>query len=419
MSLKSTELLEIVVRKLDKLRENEKEDGLNIIGILGKESDEVAMCRVLWAILDQGKKGHKDVLASFLKDVLAIEVDASELEHARVYREYCIPQNGRRIDLVIMTANLFIPIEAKINAGDQANQCADYLAYAGNYYSEPEKAVLYYLTKDKHTPSYSSISNNQELLEQIRLVSWKKVLDWLRNVEGLEENLSETISQYCKALDNLLQVEKGDFNMEVDNLINSSDDIRAAMEIEKSLGRKKTALLHLIYDEVLDRSSNETELAFDPSLDEQGDYKQAVGDYYSKKKSSCPGLSFILGTLESLDDGTKYYLVLRYEIDWRSYVGLKIMKRDKNGQVCTIEKPTEELIDKTQIYMRDTSQLSSEGGCWLYWEYVCSNSSVASENEPDFKGMNGAYLALFDDDGRKEYIDQVIALLKKFETNIK
>lgn len=422
MSVNPNEMLEKVILKIDELRaiEKEEKDNLNILSILEKESDEVYMCRVLWAILDHADNGRRNILSGFIKSVLKLNIDENEINQAIVYREYCIPQNNRRIDIVIKTPNIFIPIEAKIYAGDQENQCADYLEYAGNYYSEPQEAILFYLTKDKHKPSYYSISNNKELLNQIKLISWKDILDWLKGMKGLGKNTSETISQYCKALEDLLNVKKGDFNMGIDEMINSSDGMKAAMEIEKSINRKKTALLHTVYEEILERTSKESGFDFDPKLNEPWDYKQAIDEYYSKKTSSStyPALTFKLALLESLDDGTEYYLILRYEIEWRSYVGIAIMIRDKEGQLYTADNPSEELVNKARSLISDSSQISAGKSWWLYWEYVCSNSSKAVEDEPNFRTMNESYLSLFDENGRKKYVDQVMDLLKKFRKNI-
>ncbi len=423
MSVNPNEMLEKVILKMDELRtiEKEEKENLNILSILGKESDEVYMCRVLWAILDYAENGQKNILSGFIKRILKLNVDENEVNRAIVYREYCIPQNNRRIDIVIKTPDLFIPIEAKIYAGDQENQCADYLEYAGSYYSEPQDAILFYLTEDKHKPSYYSISNNRELLNQIKLISWKEILDWLKGIECLEKNTSETVSQYCKALEDLLNVKKGDFNMGIDEMINSSDAMKAALEIESSINRKKIALLRTVYEEILERTSKESGFDFDPKLNELWDYNQAIVDFYSKKTSSStfPALTFKLGLLETLDDGTEYYLILRYEIDWYSFVGIAIMIRDKEGQLHTADNPSEELVHKAKSLIKDSKQISSGKDWWLYWEYVCSNSPKREdEKEPNFRCMNEPYLSLFDENGRKKYVEQVVDLLKKFRRNI-
>lgn len=423
MSVTPSELLEKTILKIDELKTIEKEErnNLNILSILEKESDEVYMCRILCTVLDYSENGRKDILFGFVNNILGVNIDENEVNQAIVYREYCIPQNNRRIDIVIKTPNLFIPIEAKINAGDQKDQCADYLEYAGNYYLNHQRVVLYYLTKDKHEPSYYSISYNNEFLKQIKLISWKDILDWLKSIDGLGKNVTETISQYCKALEDLLHIKKGEFNMGIDEMINSSDGVKAAMEIEKSLNRKKTSLILTIYEEILTRTSKEIIFYFDPKLNEPWDYKQAIKEYYLKKTSSStyPALTYNLGLLESLDEGAEYYLILRYEIGWCSYAGLAIMKRDKDGNLFTVDNPSEELVNKAKLLLKDSSQVSSGKDWWLYWEYVCSNNTKKVANEPDFRNMNEAYLALFDEDGRKKYVDQVIDLLRKIGNNIK
>ncbi len=423
MSLNAEDLLSEIILNLQKLKtiEDTEQNNLNIISILGKESNEVYMCRVLWSILNYDKDKKKVLLASFLKDVLGIDDTDDELENAMVYREYCIPQNSRRIDIAIRTKNHFIPIEAKIYADDQKGQCADYLDYAGNYYTDPTAAKLYYLTKDSRKPSYYSVSYRKELFDQIVPITWKEVLKWLKGLQYLKEDINEVVSQYVKALEELLDIKRGGFNMGLDERIGSAEGIKAAIEIEKSLNRHKKELLKTIYKEILDKIGQEEGFDYDPKLNEPWDYEQCIEEYYYKKTSSStyPALTFNLGLLETSDDGSQYYLILRYEIAWKSYVGFAIMKRDPDGQLHVVDNPSDNLFNKAKLRIKDSSQLSKGKDWWLYWEYVVSNSMEALESEPDFRIMNEAHLSLFDEEDRKAYVNQVVEILKKFRRNIK
>ena len=132
----SIKLLEKVIAKIDELKsiDSDSYENFNILSILGKEADEVIMCKILWAILDHKIGGQRLLLKGFVKDILNMSLEESEYDSSSVYREDCIPDNSRRIDLVIKTKKHFIPIEAKIYAEDQAKQCADYIRFAGRYY---------------------------------------------------------------------------------------------------------------------------------------------------------------------------------------------------------------------------------------------------------------------------------------------
>ena len=63
--------------------------------------------------------------------------------------------------------------------------------------------------------------------------------------------------------------------------------------------------------------------------------------------------------------------------------------------------------------------LKSNKSCWLYWEYITSNNQDTTDDEPEFRSMNDAYLALYDSAKRTEYVDRVVDMLKKFMDNLK
>ena len=422
MSDNSVKLLEKIIAKIDELKriDSDNYENFNILSILGKEADEVVMCKVLWAILDHKINGQRELLKGFIKDVLKMSLTEQEYDSAIVYREYCIPDNSRRIDLVIKTQNHFIPIEAKIYAEDQAKQCADYIRFAGRYYNSQDDVMLYYLTIDKHKPSLSSIDGDAKLMKQIELVSWEQILEWLNSERDNVEAMSDIIGQYCKALEMLLDRKRGAFDMGIDQLLDSPDGMRAAIEIENALNRKKTDLMLAIYSEIKDKVSKDNRFNFDKRLNDPWDYTVGIKEYYSRKISSStyPALTYNLGLIDKDQDGKEYYLILRYEIEWRSYVGFSIM--DIKGETLSmIDKPSDDLLKKAQALLKNPDILKSNKSCWLYWEYITSNNQDATDDEPEFRSMNDAYLALYDSAKRTEYVDRVVDMLKKFMDNLK
>ncbi len=420
----SIDLLNNVISRIDELKsiENEKKDNFNILTILGKETDEVVMCRVLWAILDSNIDGKRLFLMSFIRNVLNIEIEPESIENCSVYREYCIPQNGRRIDLAIRASNYFIPIEAKIYAGDQKEQCYDYLKYASGYYENPKEAFLYYLTIDKHQPSLSSCGGDIELLKQIRYITWQDVLLWLNSQKKICESKTEVIGQFCKAIELLIDRRMRSFDMKIEELMDSSDGIKAAMEIEEALNRKKTGLLHSIYDEIITKTAKETDLYYDPKLNEPWDYKEAIDEYHTHKLSysTYPAITYNLGRIDKRDNGDEFYFILRYEIEWSAYIGYAIMKRDKNGDIYTENNPSEELLIKSKNILIDSSEIKhKKDSWWLHWEYITSSNQKLTENEPNFRKYNEAYLLLYDKDKRTDFVNKAVEMLKKFYSNVK
>ena len=78
--------------------------------------------------------------------MLKIEICDAELKTAKVYREYQI-DDSRRIDFAIKTSEKFIPIEVKIYASEQQNQCFDYYLEAKKHQHPPLFIILQDLGK--------------------------------------------------------------------------------------------------------------------------------------------------------------------------------------------------------------------------------------------------------------------------------
>ena len=98
-----------------------------------------------------------------------------------------------------------IPIEVKINAGDQEAQCYDYHFYARN-------AKLVYLTKDDKTkPSLWTMQSKDKgnTLEEsaVTCISWKSICTWLEEWRTRQPKsdqnaeLLEQVRQYVEAIE--------------------------------------------------------------------------------------------------------------------------------------------------------------------------------------------------------------------------
>lgn len=120
--------------------------------------DEVKICLVLYKLLDPRGSHCQGTffLEKFCRTVLNLdknELTEEELTSAKVKKEYSI-YTQRRIDIVIITKNCFIPIEVKIESADQGKQCFDY--YEESRRQMGEDAVVFYLTPNGRPPAKKS-----------------------------------------------------------------------------------------------------------------------------------------------------------------------------------------------------------------------------------------------------------------------
>ena len=126
-------------------------------------------------------------LELFDKHVLRLEMTKEELNSAEVWgakdNQYStqLISASRPIDLVIITNKRFIPIEVKVDAGEQPNQCYDYWREAEKYhetYSLIEPPILYFLTPSGYFPE-SANGLNFEAIDTISFRS--EIFHWLED----------------------------------------------------------------------------------------------------------------------------------------------------------------------------------------------------------------------------------------------
>ena len=118
---------------------------------------------------------------------------AEELFFARVHHQYAVQFKGRTryIDLAITTLRRIVPIEVKINAADQENQCYDYWQAAKRYMTKKksnELPVLYYLTPSGYFPPSA---NGLTRVAIDTIAFYPEILRWLEAcLERTPENFS-------------------------------------------------------------------------------------------------------------------------------------------------------------------------------------------------------------------------------------
>jgi hypothetical protein len=211
----------------------------NLFKVADIAHKEVIMCRVLADLMNpQGKhcQGSRylrlfwETVAPKLPEKLSLDI-----EHTKVTAEYVIDEN-RRIDIALEDGKVFVPIEAKILAGDQPRQVADYFAFAQTESSGVHVPVLY-LTVDGHEPqdfSKAGVGKNDYVL-----LSFKQdILAWLEAC--VRENATEAVVPVRENLKQLIAAIKSlcgkseDAEMEdaIFKLVIENDDtMRAALAI--------------------------------------------------------------------------------------------------------------------------------------------------------------------------------------------
>ena len=381
----------------------------NIFDILNISRDEVCICKFIYELISTNGSHYQGYtyLKLFVENVLHMKFSDYEYKKAVVHKEYVI-SNGRRIDLAIEIGDKYIPIEVKIYAKDQYKQCFDYY----KFYSK--NSNVFYLTLDGKAPSVESAKGLTRVrgggYEEVSQISFEKeILDWLNQCISQAETIKiapirETILQFIgvvRSMTNQLIEEKEE---EIVSIISSSkENIKTAIEIEKSLKTCKINMIKKVLESIENRLDSVSNLE---NKLERYSYKSnnysLVNTYYNKKSSTYPGLSYFI---KKLDDEVD--LLLRFEIDHRLYVGFCT---SKNG------KAEGQQLDEDQVDKLLFDCGNNIGGWWIYWEYLPEGNGALS---PNFKDFNEAYLNLFDEDKFEKFIDlceeSILKVLQKLK----
>ena len=370
----------------------------NVFNIVGIESDEVRICRLIKEFIDP-KGCHCQgtiYLRLFMEHVLHINEVFSEKDYQQAYvaKEYIIDAN-RRIDLVIKIANKFIPIEVKIYAGEQSNQCKDYVGKAVG-------ANLYYLTLDGHAPSLYS-TGEERLNEKISLISFSvEILEWLEECLKITAArrlmpISEILRQLIDVIRRMTNRMEEDKEKEVVAVISESrKNIESAVMIEQSLKQAKIAMIKKVMSE-LDRRILD-KLGWKERSKEYGlDYETVANSFYANNKSTYPGLNYCLkeNVKEDVD------VCFRVEIENNIFCGYCTPKSKvyAGNQLSTVD------AEKILNYKCPFPEI--EAGWWLYWEYLPNEKDTAN-----FKNANNAWYDLFDDSKFEQFIEKCMVTIE-------
>lgn len=382
----------------------------NIFDIANIAKDEVCVCRFIYELINPKGSHYQGYtyLKLFVEHVLNMNFSDYEYKKAVVHREYVI-NNGRRIDLVIEIGDKFIPIEVKIYAKDQYKQCFDYYKfYAKN-------SNVFYLTLDGRCPSKESAKGLTKTkdggYEEVSQISFENdILTWLNKCVSYHETIKiapirEVILQFMgviRSMTNLL-VEEKEYEI-VSTISSSKENIKSAIEIEKSLKTCKINMLKRVLESIEKRFSNrfKEEDKLDAHSYKSDNYK-LVNTYYGRKEPTCPGLSYFIKSLnkEGVD------LLLRFEIDTHLFIGFCTPKKgEASGKQLDRNEINDLLFDCGEC----------DNGWWIYREYLPYGNKSSG---PNFKDFNEAYFDLFDEKKFNSFIDLCEGRILKVLENLK
>ena len=394
----------------------------NIFSALGVMENEVVMCRFLASLLNpDGSHGMGPLfLRSFFQEVLPdIPSGGTLLSHTSVETEFPI-SGDRRIDIVLRNACCSIPIEVKLNAGEQKGQCYDYYQYAQN-------APLIYLTKFGSAPSeYSRAKpDGSDLLplERIRCISWSgHICRWLRGLlPRLDGPVKQAVMQYIDAISHFTsgQEWKGmELEQSAQAALTSPEFFRAGLALEQSMKRAKVTLIRLVFD-CFKEELEPVVVKYGLELERNTvyySYEHSSHDaYYNSNASTYPGLNYVIKKAVFQKDTLQMWF--RIEIDHNLFAGFAFFDtaaEPKYGYSgCQVDQITPELLKEASQYLdRD---IITPADWWLAWCYPNSKhqDDDSYPDVPNFKQINQCAIDLVDPQKRREYIQKAVKVFER------
>lgn len=200
-------------------------------------------------------------------------------------------------------------------------------------------------------------------------------------------------------------------------LIQSADNLRAGLAIEKSLKYAKFNIIKLVFEEFKNQMG--------PYCEKYGLEFERVADYYTYddelqerfySSNACPGLNYVVKKAKFKDENLQMWF--RIEVESNLFAGFCIYDFNAKSQGNRIGYEVLE-IDKS-MFKEATNfldeSISEKGmGWWLAWAYPNGKiiESNSYEDVPNFKFMNECAINMADKEYREKYVENA---LKTFET---
>ena len=397
-------------------------EDFNIYKVAHIDTDEVKVCRVICALIDPNGAHHQGTvfLKMFVEDVLHESLSENELSGVRVYREYRLPESDRRIDIVLKAEHRFIPIEAKVYAGDQERQCKDYYEFAKRFETEP---ILYYLTLDGKEPSdYSKVDipviNKKKggAASGIRTISFsEEILGWLEKCTAYCHThklwpIYEAIRQFDASIRELTGKSEDKEGMDIrEKIMGSPEFMKAAAAISNNFMEAKTELVTKVLKELetrIDKSFRDAHgLDVTDKTERFFHYSNTI---WKPSNESYPGISYKCVS-KNLLDGLDLWL--RIEVDHCLYVGFIVYdsSRTENhdfGDLVSVSDLSKETTDKLQGLFKEKTYSDSKE--FITWEYL--RLRAGKNDRMDFWNLNDDAAALCD---KNNFDSEIDAMLKQ------
>lgn len=381
------------IRKNEEQKLKDSGENFNVFEILNKSHDEVAVCRVIAELISPNGLHSQGILflKLFLINVLHIELSDEQINKIKVTKEYSA--DNRRIDIVLESDELFIPIEVKVYAGTSNNQLSDYY----NYMIKQNKSIksnLYYLTRDGDNPPTHSVTGlkydkETGVYDGIASISFKdNILTWLNECLTVIElpSINQIVKQFIDIINKFTNTKGKEQYMEITKVITKSkENVKSAHDIIGSFQQVQNDFINKFFKVVEEKVSK---LCNVKKINDEYDYEKK-NRYYGKSRTRCPGISFPYINQENV------YINVRVEIDHRVLVGYH----------CPEQKQKTATFDK---YLPEEYKGKKSTSWWAFWEHQININDV-----PNFKHPNESYFDLFDDDIFDKYTSQVANRLKE------
>lgn len=367
----------------------------NVFRIARIDQLEVVVCRVLHDLLNpKGSHCQGDVFLKEFIPVLGVEFTDLDYKTVQVYREYLIDE-ARRIDLYIKAVNFDIPIEVKIHALDQKNQCSDYFKYARN-------SKMIYLTKFGVEPTGGSLGELS--VDNVLCLSFAvDIVDWLERCLQVHSiikvaSIREVLLQLIDAIKSFTN-QIGDEEMnDIEQLISgNSESMKSALLVIEGVKKSRVGLLKKLFQAfedgiILEKLYTEKDYAFNDYLNLKRYYVANV------KNKVLPGLHYMYK--KNVIDGCDLWFSI--EIDHYLYAGFYL-----NGD------KRKDYLNENQIrdLLPHISEINREK-LFLHWNHL---PLVDEDKGPCFAeaGLEENYLNLFDDAYFKEFVEDCLQSIEQ------
>lgn len=399
-------------------KQSEMTPEYNIFKVLGISEREIIVNRMLADLLNPRGTHNRGIkyLKSFLEEVLGERnLNEAILQKANVCKEYMIT-NDRRIDIVIQYPGRFIPIEVKINAEDQSNQCFDYYQFARN---QDENARVVYLTTTGYMPSEDSLSsrNGKQILEErdVQCISFiEDILGWL---EGVIQDETEPVKSIIEQFMDAIREFTGKPDEELSNAITEKvlaceSNYRSALQVEANMNRIKARVMYEVLADIeaeLDNLFAKPEYqCFSVAVKDKPqyyDYHECANEDFYRKASTYPGINYHFRNVAIKN----YDFWFRVEIENNLYAGFCLFDPKEEEQV---DNKNRGMLAKVQKVLNINEIM--DGDWYLTWFYLPTGSAdlhLNAEAIPNFKTLNEAAVSMSDDLKRKKFAKEVAELV--------